>query len=65
MGIIIRQESRLLELYPPKVYSEQKGMSDEERVLGNEDKSEQKGVHKQIITSMLQAPTEFHPLISV
>ena len=41
-GIIIRQESRLLELYPTKVYSEQKGMGDEERVLGNEDKSEQK-----------------------
>lgn len=43
LGIIISQESRLLELYPNKVYSEQKGMGDEQRVLGNEDKSEQKG----------------------
>ena len=38
----IKQKFRLLELYLTKVYSEQKGMGDEERVLGNEDdKSEQ------------------------
>ena len=54
LGIIIRQESRLLKLYPTKVYSKQKGMGDEERVLGNEDKSEQKVTqtdHHRYITS--------------
>lgn len=33
-----KTRSRLLRLYPTEVYSEQKGMGDEERVLGNEDK---------------------------
>lgn len=44
----------MLELYPTKVYNEQKGMGDEGRVLGNEDKSEQKGAqtdHHTYITS--------------